>query len=241
MICRRRDKHPLGCSGSNEVIWMSELLDNIRSRGYWKIIIHPSEFVQDRVADISELYPILNRTSVHLRGWDFPHLSASMEPKRRNDSIEGHYVRKPFLEVWRFYQSGQFVDISSAPYDWEESSRGRIINVADCVYRLTEAFEFAARLSLTKAGGEFMHIEITHENLTGRGLDFKGTGNVGKGLTSRADDFFFEQDVSQIELLTEPLELALEPATNLFRQFGWEPHFDFLREIQSQLRLPKPR
>ena len=219
---------------------MSELLDDIRSRGYWKIIVHPSQFVPDRVAQISDLYPILNRTSVQLRGWDFPHLSASVERTTGTDWIEGHYVRKPFLEVWRFYQSGQFVDISSVPYDWEESDRGRIINVADCVYRLTEVFEFAARLALTKAGGHFMHIEITHKNLAGRKLDFKGTRNVGNGLISDSDDYFFEQDVSQIELITEPLELAFKPAVKLFRQFGWEPHLDLLREIQSQLRLPKP-
>ena len=156
---------------------MSELLEKIRSCGYWNIAIHPNEFVPERVDRVSKLYPILRNTSVRLRGWDFPHLNPMLDPRKEDDWIEQEFGGAPFLEIWRFYQSGQFVDVSSVPYDWNDSAlykSGSIINVADSIYRLTEAFELAARLSLTEAGSLFMHVEITHANLSRRWLDFNG-------------------------------------------------------------------
>ena len=109
---------------------------------------------------------------------------------------------------------------------------GEIINVADSIIRLTEAFELAARLSLTEAGSLFMRIEITHANLASRCLDFNGVREqyAVRGCQSKKNVFSFDKEISQIELITEAKELALEPAAQLFRQFGWEPH-----------RQPSPR
>ena len=53
---------------------MSELLEKIRSRGYWRVVIHPASFVEKQVANISDLYPLLQKIAVELRGWDYPHL-----------------------------------------------------------------------------------------------------------------------------------------------------------------------
>ena len=223
---------------------MSELLEKIRSGGYWNIAIHPNEFVPERVDRVSKLYPILRNTSVRLRGWDFPHLNPMLDPRKEDDWIEQEFGGAPFLEIWRFYQSGQFVDVSSVPYDWNDSAlykSGSIINVADSIYRLTEAFELAARLSLTEAGSLFMHVEITHANLSRRWLDFNGIKDQYsvRGCKSKENVFSFEKDISQIELITETKELALEPAAQLFQQFGWKPHIDLLRDIQYQLTGPR--
>ena len=223
---------------------MSKLLEKIRSGGYWNIAIHPNEFLPDRVDRVSKLYPILRKTSVKLRGWDFPHLNPMRDPRKENDWIEQEFGGEPFLEIWRFYQSGQFVDVSSVPYDWNGSAfykSGEIINVADSIIRLTEAFELAARLSLTEAGSLFMRIEITHANLASRCLDFNGVREqyAVRGCQSKKNVFSFDKEISQIELITEAKELALEPAAQLFRQFGWEPHVSLLRDIQYWLTGPK--
>ena len=53
---------------------MSELLERIRSRGYWKAIVRPTTFVERRVKRHSDLLPILEKNSVEIKGWSFPHI-----------------------------------------------------------------------------------------------------------------------------------------------------------------------
>ncbi len=59
--------------------------------------------------------------------------------------------------MWRFYQTGQFVDFAGVTYDWDDQSQrrlpsqgwkpGEILNVQDALFTFTEIFEFAARLA----------------------------------------------------------------------------------------------
>ena len=82
---------------------MSELLDNLRSRGYWRVVIRPGTFIEQRVSNISALYPILQKISVQLRGWGFPHLDSRDQPHIDTDWIGQESEWERYLEVWRFY------------------------------------------------------------------------------------------------------------------------------------------
>ena len=84
----------------------SPLLEKIRKRGYWRVVIRPGRFEQEQVADITRLYPLLHERVVRLRGWDFPHLDTRRGYRTGLDWIAQKSQREHYLEYWRFYPSG---------------------------------------------------------------------------------------------------------------------------------------
>lgn len=228
---------------------MSTLLQEIKSRGYWQVIIRPCTFVQYRVPEISALYPILQKTSVGSRGWSFPQVrDPHTELHIDIDWVgqEGHWGHH--LEVWRFYQSGQFVDFSGMRYDWLDISKslpsgqswkpGVFWGIGDAVFRFTEIFEFAARLALTEAGDEQMHIEVTVSGLQGRVLwvDSPNRFPMPRDYRASIKEFPYIVELPRTELIAAPRELALKPAMELFQRFNWNPPRELLQGVQEELR-----
>lgn len=101
---------------------MSDLTNEIRSKGYWRIDIHPADYVADRVP-YPALKAILERTVVRLRGWDFPHLERQGTERRGNNWIGSETAWNYIREAWRLYQSGQFVYMRGVIEDWIEPDR----------------------------------------------------------------------------------------------------------------------
>src|SRR3989337_3033873 len=99
------------------------LLEKIKSRGYWRVVIRPGRFVEKRIRDITVLYPIIQKTTVELRGWDFPHVDPHINPHIDVDWVGQESEWEEFLEIWRFYRSGQFVDLAGIPEDWRDQSK----------------------------------------------------------------------------------------------------------------------
>ena len=227
---------------------MNTLLDRIRSRGYWRVVIRPSRFIEKRIANISSLQDILWKNAVQLRGWDFPHADTRNNVHIDVDWISRDFEWKDYLEVWRLYQSGQFVDYAGLVMDWsDQSERGlndsyceskKRLNVVDVVFRFTEIFEFAARLSLSEAGDENMHIEVTLGGLSERALWVNPAVRKSFPMKKKVsiNEIPYEVDLPRVKLMAEPRELALKPAIELFRRFDWDPHVEVLREMQTELR-----
>src|SRR2546428_602147 len=155
---------------------MSELEEEIRSRGYWWIVIRPASYVPNRI-DFLDLETILRRARIQLRGWDFPHIDERNPLKRRLKSITGFTDWMYYREIWRFYQSGQFSYLMGIHEDWVDrtnaanfglgwgrpqalASKGPLLGVGDALFRITEAYQFASKLAVTPAGDDKMHIKI---------------------------------------------------------------------------------
>jgi hypothetical protein len=153
--------------------------------------------------------------------------------------------------MWRFYQSGQFIHFSGMPIDWRDQSgfwpasedpqwkAGTLLDVMETIFRFTEIFEFAARLSLTEAGYEQMHIEIRSANLKGRKLWIDrrlGRMPFVHDYTASLDYFPHHVDLERTDLVAHPREYALESSLELFKRFDWNPPLELLRNMQSQLR-----
>ncbi len=228
---------------------MSSLYGKIRSRGYWRVVIRPQPFVEKRISQITELYPILQNTSVQLRGWDFPHLDPHIQTRVDIDWIGQESDWEHFLEIWRFYQSGQFIDITGMDEDWYDQRHsipaalgdwrpGSILGIGNTLFRFTEIFEFASRLAMTQAGDDIMRVEITVSNLEGRKLwvDSSSRMPIRYDYVASISEFPYQIELSRSELIAAPRELALKPAIELFRRFGWDPSQDMLRDHQKELR-----
>lgn len=227
---------------------MSKLLDEIRSRGYWEVVIRPHTFIEQRIADTSALYPILQRCSVQLRGWSFPHLSYRTKPHVGTDWISQEFQWGDRMELWRFYQSGQFVHLAGMRNDWCDQSTlrppangwqpGTILGIGDTIFRFTEIFELVTRLAFTDASDSFMHVSVTIKGLKNRVLEFDRPNGEPLATEYRAtdEDYSYTVDQSLIELVTKPRTLALQGARELFERFNWDPSAYQLRGWQEQLR-----
>ena len=231
---------------------MSEVLNKIRSRGYWKVVFRPTTFVEKRIPNRSTLLSILEKNSVNLKGWDFPHVDSNVEMEKGPDWIGQEISRDPVLELWRFYQSGQFVHYSGMPEDWRPGTNqwspsgdgvNRVmLDVASVVLQLTEIYEFAARLCFTQASDSTICLEITVDNIEDHTLILHEVGSETGSLIPQANSPGMQYAIflSKVEIVAEARELSLSPAVELFKSFQWDPGIDFIRELQSELLRKVP-
>src|SRR5438552_1882314 len=99
----------------------AELLAKIKTRGYIDVAIRPATFVEERVGR-ADLFDVVNKCKVSLRGWDFPHINRNDDPHIDIDWVGQSYQWEHQLELWRLYRSGQFVSISGIPNEWRDES-----------------------------------------------------------------------------------------------------------------------
>ena len=236
---------------------MSELLDKIRSRSHWRVVIRPGSFDERRVTDLSTLRHILEKTSVRYSSRlfsgryevesfvtrsSFPHIGEGYDEGADWIGQETDDWPVESGQLWRFYQSGQFVC-----YSGMLPNHAKFLHPEDVIIRFSEIFELAARLSRTEAGDDWMHLEVTAAKIAVPLWIPSGRADLSRPATvfdnfSKLDpattDQSYQADLSMLELLTKPRELALEQAVNLFQRFGWNPHLSFLRDYQDEL-LPR--
>lgn len=225
---------------------MSQLLQKIEKRGHWRVVVRPGRFAEKRVSNLLDLYPMMLKSSVQFRGWDYPRVEPQEKLKIGVDYISQEVDWEYHLELWRIYQSGQFVHYSGFTEDWLDKFRlsaaptglipGKSLSVLGVVFRFTEIFEFAARLASTDAGDEQMGLDITLRGLKSRSLwmDPSRVDFPWKGESS-ITEFPYQVQVSRTQLLTENRDLALKPAVELFRRFNWEPRWETLGNMQTDL------
>ena len=223
---------------------MTSLLDKIRSRGYWWFVIRPSPFQEKRV-NYDDLLPIVRKATVDIGGWDIPFIDDKTEIHRDVEWLGQESEWSEYLEIWRIYQSGQFLDIFGMQEDWRDQSHwskpqegwrpGFHLSVVQTVIRITGIFELAARLSLTEAGDESVHIEVILRGLQGRQLvmdDPRRWWSPSRVRKATILEFPYRVELPRTDLIANPAELALTPTLELFRRFGWDTQADILRDIQ---------
>lgn len=224
---------------------MSEILDKIHSRGYWRIIIRPTVFLPDRV-QYSDLLPTLQRVAVQKRSIGFPHIDPYQPLQHRELNWIGHeFDFMNFIEAWRFYQSGQFAQRSAMWLDWRDQAGwgavperwepGAGLGMNETVIRFTEIFELASRLSLVEERLEKVRLDVTVCNLQGRFLYNENPMLMGFAQKYKTSirEFPYVKEFSREELLGQSANLALDASKEFFARFDWSPSKDFLRTIQA--------
>lgn len=227
---------------------MSELLEKMRSRGYWKVIIRPTTFVENRIENPADLYRILDKSAARIgrRWFGFPHIQWESETSRGKDWIGQEFRWGRYLELWRFYQSGQFVSYRGLYGDWadhaaalpvpaEADLRG-YLEAKDALLQLTEVFQLAASLTFTAAAADCVHIAASLHNLEGRRLIFYRGAAPPRPISavpSAVNEFVYRREFPKITLAAQAQELALQAAGELFRCFDWHPPASLLQDIQA--------
>jgi hypothetical protein len=221
----------------------NDLIDKIKSRGYWNVEIKPVRYDAQCLPDISSLLPIIEKSSVQLRGWDFPHIDTQRPTRIDIDWIEQSIDWQHIISTWRFHQSGQFIFIGGNFNDWRDQSGfwpadedwqpNVYLDIEDAIFTFAEIFEFTARLSMTSDCYEKVNIKIDIGNIANRFLHL-GRGTFPK-YRGQIEHFPFEIEVEREELLACTKKITLQASRELFLRFGYDISIDRLREWQNQL------
>ena len=221
------------------------ILSKIRERGYWRVVIRPTSFEEKHIPEYSELFRIVERNAVRLRGWDYPHIDYKSQPERGNDWVGQEFQWEDELEVWRLYQSGQFVHYFAIAEEWRDESSlrppdqgwawGRHMYYISTVYSFLKIYEFAARLALSPAGGVIMHVEIELGNLKGRWLIPETIHQFGGEYRISLPTWNHAWEGAQTELIASPRELAALATRELFARFSLDLGLDILKKLQSEI------
>jgi len=186
-----------------------------------------------------------------MRGWDYPHIDTHNAPLVLQDSIAQPSSWEQNHEVWRFYQSGQFVCLRGMAWDWRDESdwwrplpnegwqRGSKLGMLDAFFTLVEIFEFAARLSTTEAGDSQMKIMITVGGLQGRTLYMDNPRRLSVFANHPAALPLFEVPPVTIlrdQLLADPVAPAVDAAVELYARFNKELAPTLIRDFLRDLR-----
>ncbi len=238
--------------------WTGGLPDKIRSRGYWRVSIHPSTFSPTRISDYASLYDLLQKAQVRLpgHGWPLPYMDSREKTHRKERYIAQEEEYLSTLESWRFYQSGQFAYLHGIQTDWMEKEKGlpvplewtavkpgTLLLVSEVLQRFTMIYEFAARLALSDLySTEYsIHVDVEIRGLAGRKMGY-GFGNRldVQERTKTAIDTFPRTPTrfSRDEVIARPKELALDATIEVCSRFGLKVVRGELAILQEDLYRP---
>lgn len=224
--------------------WKGQLLDEIRSRGYWDIRIRPVTFQPERL-QLSEMYPLLVRSSLQYGALEFPYITAR-KPETGVNWISLEHQREFYLQSWCFFQSAQFAAAVALSEDWGDKltyplstmpAPGEIVTSTDIVLELTEAFGVASRLAVTEAYRDegSMVVEVTLCNVEGRKIHYRG-GFQQFSQPTRAQAIPYSKTIAEEDIIARPWELAVEATHHFLERFGYDPSIELLTSIQSEIR-----
>lgn len=233
-----------------------DLLETIKSRGYWRINFQP--LVSKQKLEMDRCRALIKENAVEFRGWDYPHFPIRIADDSNILPAQNYYVAwvdwRIHKEFWRMYQSGQFIHYRALWEDWlkEDSFLGgrelpnpkTVVGVVETVYQLTEIFEFASRLCRAGIYDEGLRINLRLCNIRGRSLWASKSLRIPLSLDYRteAPQIDFENQYAKEELFLRSKEAAYEVIIHVFDRFGWHtPNKVMIEQFQGNLlnrRLP---
>ncbi len=212
---------------------MNSTVREIESRAHWRVEIHPVRFEPARIA-FDSLVPIVEKCTVELRGWDFPHFDRHQPPLLKLHHVEQTSTWQHHAERWMLFRSGLFTSISTVASDWRDRSEwwpapegwthGKTIGLFDVLWTYVEIFEFASRLSEAVPGDDGYRVKATLGRLGGRVLeDDSAPGRFlfrGSTIEAAIDEFPIDVEHSREELQANRTRMAAEAAVDLYSRIG---------------------
>lgn len=207
--------------------------------------VRPTQFDPKRIQTLSEAERIFRDSHVELRGWDYPH-NPKDGVRRYSDYIEGTVDWDSYHELWRVYQSAQFVHLFAMREDWWAESAfgdskvkpGEVLSLTSTLYTVTEIFLFAARFSEKAALGPDVSVSYRLVGLEGRHLQTFDPNRVPLDPWRRAASDLHEYgetlSISVAKLLGDPSALAVDQTLAIYERFNWSPARENVVEEQRK-------
>lgn len=234
-----------------------ELPVPILQHPHWRIVIRPTEYVEERIPTRKRCIEIIDKCKVGLRGWDYPHVSRE-GPVRGDHWVASWCEWTAHLEYWRYYQSGQFVHLlavrESVDSRWTEELRKTtashlgyrndvdwdivpgFISTVNTIYTLTEVFEFVSRLCQAGALGGKVEIQVQLSGVKGFVLTTDWNRAWSHYYCAAENTMSKSWTIDASQLVAESQEAAFEAIVWFFESFGWSnPSRDVIVADQQKL------
>lgn len=208
---------------------MNDLVKKIKSRGYWRVIIRPNNFNEKLIGSLSKCREIIQEVHVHIKGYYYPFYSYNNLPTNCLDYIELKDDMSFFLEYWRYYQSGMFIQYYGMIEDWQDQAtlvRWQVpdnsLSVVSTVNLCTVIYEFASRLASKELLGQECTISIGLYGTKDRILVTEPRRHLFGTYKCNIENLPREQSYDTKDLITRASELSLEHTEWIFHRFNWE-------------------
>jgi len=213
----------------------TEILEKIKSRGFWEIEIRPTVYKKDHLS-LLECHEMIEKCQVRLRGWYYPHIAHHEygDVFNGDNFVEGLVDSLKHLEVWRMYQSGQFIHylnfwedwIEYHPYGHIDDNAGQTANnvksILMTLYTVTEIFTFASRLASNNVFDNMLRISIKLKNANNRLLMFEDSFRaLYADYRSRMNDMSIIRDITVEDILANSANIAMGVTVEIFNKFNW--------------------
>jgi hypothetical protein len=223
------------------------ILKEIKSQGYWQVVIRPATEAKPRVTSEVELDRIVTDNQVRMRGWPFPYVSHQEPIDHGVGFAEQASSWDWFLDYWRLTQTGQFLYLGAFKEDWESrggfrsprpGKPGEYLSVGNVIYRFAEILEFASKFSQSEAGADAMLVEIAAFGLAGREVAIVDPARAEFDYPRKtvSPHWVERRSIGRAELQTRHEEIACEMCARFFGIFGWKTDAKFIQEYLDTLR-----
>lgn len=217
----------------------------IKTLPHWRVIFRPDFYDDQNLLELQQIRTLVENHRVKLRGWDFPHLS--------RDRSENEYGKNWFgsqsdfmshIEYWRFYQSRQFIYLSSvrevSEKEWDEKLRksahqhffyameGEVneipgfFSILNFLYTVTEYFIFLSKLCNKGVYTRSVTVTIELKDILGFALNTDMDRAWWNIYSTKQSELSFQEDFSVTDIIVKPEELALSVIGWFFVRFGWD-------------------
>jgi len=210
-------------------------LTRIHETAYWRILLHPTEYDPQRLPTLKECRAAVEAASVRLRGWDYPHIGPPPDEYVYGDGwIQSGSDFGNHVEVWRFYQSGQFIHQRAAlmqrigPYEVMTDPLGgeirpgpQRVDFVEILYATTEVLEFARNLAYRGVLNPSALLTIELHNATGHlVLEPPGRVMVKTYKYRSAAPILWRTRQPAPALVAKAPEFALQATVAILERFG---------------------
>lgn len=228
---------------------MKERLSKIRSAGYWRINLRPTEYNSNRIGSLSECRDLVESSQVRLRGWYYPHIDEKEFVNGQNWVASGSDFGGS-IEYWRLYQSGQFIHQFAMEEDYglKESRRHELteefrteakgyLSILSTLYSITEIFEFTARMASKGIFVPGIELSIRLIDTEDRQLFFwDKLRTLNRAYKCTIPEILYGATFDRLKIMACAPELALDATRYIFERFNWsQVPMGILAEEQRKL------
>ncbi|MGH2584733.1 MAG: hypothetical protein ACRDJE_07440 [Dehalococcoidia bacterium] len=213
---------------------VDHLLGLIHQTGYWRVAIHSTAFERQRISSLADCWRIVEESRVSQRGWDYPYLDRTQRVFE-DDWVQCGVEWANHVELWRFYQSGQFVHQFAVTEDREPPSlmgnqRGpsqmvdgpRRLSFLNLLYTVTEILEFARRLAHHETLDPAATVRIELHGMRDRQLIAPLSRLLPDNYVSRGDTICWERTTPSAALIATAPALAIDATIHILERFRWD-------------------
>lgn len=222
-----------------------ELLDKVHSRGYWRVVVRPTDYQKNRIESLTKCYQLVQDATVRLRGWDYPHTEANALIYGQ-DYVESSSEFGSNKEIWRIYQSGQFVHHKAMIEDWQEEdirlfggqSRAlgfKGIDLINTLYCITEIVEFITRIATKNVLGNSVNIRIELHDTNNRRLFSWGNRRyISANRICDIPEIVIEQKYDVLSITAKSAEISMGMTLFVLERFKLSITAEVLKEEQEK-------